>query len=1059
MNAALHHRMEDVLPSLDGERKVVTVLFADIVRSSDIVAGSDPEDANDHLLPVLQTMIDAVHRFGGTVNQILGDGIMAVFGAPFAQEDHAVRACLAAFAMQQATEKLLARHPDSLVRNQSIRVGISSGKVVAQVLRGDLHTEYRVVGEAVYRAARLEKAAAAGAVLMCADTLALAADTVDAHSVGDVRLADDEPAVTAYRLLGVGRRRSRIEARHIVDTPHFVGRADDLSFLDDLWANARSGFGEAVVLSGDAGVGKSRLVTEFLASRKSSEQRTITCNLHPIGLGRSGGAIGKLVREALVGTMADGGAVTARLAELGIREPMAVSAVLDVLDLSRGDLVWQEAAPADRLRVTVDVVARLVLAMAAVRPLIVVLEDFHWADSRSKAIAAELSARSSRAPLLLVATSRALSDGAWSTWPHVVERRLAPLAPDATASLLDSMLGRARAFEPLKRRLVDLTEGVPLFVIECVRSLRQSGSITGPAGACELIDDVGAIEIPPSVHALLASRIDRLGAADRFILLCASVIGSHFDVSLLQDLTGRRPTDLLMHLARLEQAGFVRRGRVVPNLEFSFQHALVQEVAYQTLLKSHRRDLHGRLMATLRQRSPGSLPGRIELLAHHANCAQDWRRAVAYGRLAARAMMSASRNVEAIRALQHVIAALGRLPADRRHRERLIDGHIDLIQASFPLGLHEQVNHHIDLALPVAEELGDERRAVRLEAYRSLHFWTIGKVAKAISVGKKVLDIARRNKDRELEIQVAGRLGAALIDRGDFESACTLLKRAISLIPADQNHRCFGLLPLASVGNRGALARSLTELGRVREALQVGDEAVGIADEVGHPFSQIFANLWVGNSFALHGQFARAVPPLERSLQVCRAGGMSLLQPRVASTLGHAYYRSGRRVEGLSYLENALEEADFRSIRWNYAQIVGWLAQAYLAEGRVDDAEHMAKRALDAAVSSGEKASEAWSLWLMGEVKLATGGVPEPLAQRYLSKAWDMATAHRMGPLTAHCHRSLGQFFQYHRAPSKARGEYEKALSFFALHGMTAAVDEVTRDLGSVSGAHAARVH
>ena len=178
--------------------------------------------------------------------------------------------------------------------------------------------------------------------------------------------------------------------------------------------------------------------------------------------------------------------------------------------------------------------------MAAERPLVLVIEDLHWADSRSKAFAAELAARISSSRVLVIATSRGDQASPWTTWAHVVERRLQPLAPGDTARLLDAMLGGSRVFGGLKQRLIDLTQGVPLFVVECVRSLRQAGAVTGPSGACQLVADV-EIEIPASVHALLAARIDRLVAADRYILLCASVIGSHFDVTLLQDLTGRRP--------------------------------------------------------------------------------------------------------------------------------------------------------------------------------------------------------------------------------------------------------------------------------------------------------------------------------------------------------------------------------------------------------------------------------------------------------------------------------------------------------------------------------------
>ncbi len=961
MNATIH-RMEDSLPSLDGERKVVSVLFPDIVRSSDMVAGKDPEDANDHLLPVLQTMIDAVHRFGGTVNQILGDGIMAVFGAPMAQEDHAARASLAAHAMQQAAGRLLARHPDPVVRNQAIRVGISSGEVVAQVMRGDLHTEYRIVGEAVYRAARLEKAAPAGAVLLCADTLSLAGDAVDAHSTGDVDFSEDEAGIAAFRLLGVGRRRSHVEARQLIDVPGFVGRDDDLEFLQGLLTNVTGGFGETVVLSGDAGVGKTRVINEFLGQIDERSYCVINCNLHPLGVGRSSNALDRLARQALAGTVADMRSVVARLRELGIEDSMSVHAVLELLGLSRGDALWQEAAPAERLRVTLDAVSRLVLAMAKDRPVVLVLEDFHWSDSRTRALAQELSARSGSAALMLIVTSRTWQKAPWSSWSRVVERHLSPLAPDATALLVEQLLGTSRELRRLKDRLVELTQGVPLFVIECVRSLRQSATLTGPIGACSLTIPVAEIQIPASVHALLASRIDRLPAGDRYILLCAGVIGIRFDVSLLQDLTGRQSHDLLVHLNRLETAGFIQRTRVVPNLEFSFQHALVQDVAYQTLLKSMRRDLHDRLLGALEQRRDSDLAGRIELLATHAHRAQNWPKAFVYGRRAGREMIAASRNVEAVETFERSLTCLDQFQDTRRNQERRVDLYLDLIQGLFPLADHDRVDFYLDAGTQIAERISDERRMAHLESYRSLYFWGVGKMVQAISTGRSALKHARHLRDRDLEIHVSSRLGAALIDRGDFESACKMLRTAIELIPTDAHHRRYGLLNVASVSNRAALARSLSEIGAFREAVQVGDEAVQIADEVGHPFSQVYANLWMGNTLIKSADYARAIPPLERCVHMTESPGLNLLRPRSMSSLGYAYFSSGQQEKGLALLQQAVDEAERDSIVWNIAQQYAWLAEALMQTGDLEAAFKVATKALEVSVNSGEKASEAGAL-------------------------------------------------------------------------------------------------
>lgn len=984
---------------------------------------------------------------------------MAVFGAPMAQEDHAARASLAAHAMQQAAGRLLARHPDPVVRDQAIRVGISSGEVVAQVMRGDLHTEYRIVGEAVYRAARLEKAAPAGAVLVCADTLTLAGDAVDAHSTGDVGISEEEPGIAAFRLLGVGRRRSHVEARQLIDSPNFVGRDDDLEFLQGLLTNAAGGFGESVVLSGDAGVGKTRIVNEFLGQIDERSFCVINCNLHPLGVGRVGNALDRLARQALAGTVADMRSVVARLGDLGIEDPMSVNAVLELLGLSRGDALWQEAAPAERLRVTIDAVSRLVLAMTRDRPVVLVLEDFHWSDSRTRALVQELSARSGSAALMMIVTSRTWQKAPWLSWSRVVERPLSPLAPDATALLVEQMLGTSPELRRLKDRLVELTQGVPLFVIECVRSLRQSAVLTGPIGACTLTVPVADIKIPASVHALLASRIDRLPAGDRYILLCAGVVGIRFDVSLLQDLTGRQSHDLLIHLNRLETAGFIQRTRVVPNLEFSFQHALVQDVAYQTLLKSMRRDLHDRLLGALERRRDSDLAGRIELLATHAHRAHNWPKAVIYGRMAGREMLAASRNVEAVETFDRSLACLDHLPDTRRNNERRIDLHLDLIQAYFPLGEHDDVMRHLDLGSELALGLSDERRLGHLESYRSLHLWSIGKVVNAITTARGALELARRRRDLNLEILVSSRLGAALIDRGDFVSACALLRSAIELIPQEDNHRRFGLLNVASVSNRAALARSLAETGQFREAIIVGDEAVQIADEVGHPFSQIYANLWMGNTLIKSADFERAIPPLERCMQLTDRSGLNLLRPRSASSLGFALYSMGQREKGLELLHYAVEEAEHQSIQWNLAQQYAWLAEALLHEGELDDALKNASRALELSLQSGEKASEANVLWLLGEVHRHRDVAPAPLAHRYLTKAWDVANAHQMRPLQGHCHRSLAEYFITLRAPSKARGELEKARSVFKNCDLPKFLELVGHDVRVIEGVNDLRVH
>ena len=346
-----------------------------------------------------------------------------------------------------------------------------------------------------------------------------------------------------------------------------------------------------------------------------------------------------------------------------------------------------------------------------------------------------------------------------------------------------------------------------------------------------------------------------------------------------------------------------------------------------------------------------------------------------------------------------------------------------------------------------------------LESYRSLYFWGVGKMVQAISTGRSALKHARHLRDRDLEIHVSSRLGAALIDRGDFESACKMLRTAIELIPTDAHHRRYGLLNVASVSNRAALARSLSEIGAFREAVQVGDEAVQIADEVGHPFSQVYANLSMGNTLIKSADYARAIPPLERCVHMTESPGLNLLRPRSMSSLGYAYFSSGQQEKGLALLQQAVDEAERDSIVWNIAQQYAWLAEALMQTGDLEAAFKVATKALEVSVNSGEKASEAGALWLLGEVHRRRDATPAPLAHRYLTKAWDIANAHRMRPLQGHCHRSLADYFMTLKAPKKAEGELEKARSVFANCDMPRFLELVGHDARLFETADGLRIH
>ncbi|MCG8597684.1 MAG: AAA family ATPase [Kiloniellales bacterium] len=994
---------------LEGERKFATVLFADIVNSSALVADADPEDANEKLLPWLQAMVDAIDGYGGTVTQLLGDGVMALFGAPAAQEHHAVRACLAA----QEIQRRCARSDDvpSPVR---LRVGISSGIIVTQPIRSGMLIEYRAVGDTVHLAARAEEAARPGEVLLTKETYDLVAGQVKVQPAGALKLSKSSRRVQTFTLHGVTVTKRSMRPLENAGKASFIGRAQDLTALSDSLSRARRGLGEVFVVTGDPGVGKSRLVLEFLGTIGTEVARVLKVDLEPTGVPRFDDPIAQLVCSLLeLDVTAEPEALKAvireRLALLRIGGSHAVSAVLEVLGQTPNDPGWDNIDPPERLRGTLSTIADAVRSLGRKTPLVLVLEDFHWASAEVQQLGREIAVRLDGTKVQLILTSRTHHERPWTTWPKFAEHRIGTLPSEDAARFVATLLGSSPDLGALTRKLIDKTQGNPFFMEESVRSLFERGELKGALGGYHLVVPLDDIEIPFTVHGVLAERIDSLPRGDRQTLLCAAVIGRHFDVTLLERLVAHDDGRLADRLARLEQQGFLQRTRIVPNVEFGFRHTLTHEVAYGTLLKRDRLRLHTTVMKVLRHRPGHELPVKVELLAHHAYLAEAWAYATAYCRRAANKAQAASRNGAAQALFEKALGAQAKMPQTARNSRRGIDVRLELAQSLFTLGRPEAVREVLAAAQALAAELGDERRLGRSYAARMLCYWVDGDLAKAIEIGRLGLAIAKRLNDHQLEIQVVTRLGSLLIDHGDYAEAGHLLEEIIPRIPNTSAHKQYGVLAAAAVACRASLARSLGELGRFREALQIGDEALRLADDSGHSFSQIYACLFVGNALLRKGDFTRSIPLLERAYEACRTTQIRLLLPLSAASLGYALVRTGQIAQGLGLLKHAIELAKGEVVLGQLSQQTAWLAEALLHAGQPEQALAQATTALDIARKNGEKGDQAWAHWALGEIYRRSPHAKSRKAASAFKQARSLAEDCKMLPLVAHCDLALGK--------------------------------------------------
>ena len=519
--------------ALEGERKQVTVLFADIKGSMELIQGADPEDARRILDPTIEAMMRAVHRYEGTVNKVLGDGIMALFGAPIAHEDHAVRACYAALAMQNALREISEKTRRDFGVEVQVRTGLHSGEVVVRTIGNDLTMDYDAIGQTTHLASRMEQLALPGSIRMTADTLRLAEGLVQVRPLGPIPVKGLVQPIEVFELIGAAAVRSRLQASAVAGFTRFVGREREMDALNGALERAGTGLGQVVAVVGEPGVGKSRLYYEFIHSHRTRDWLVLESGSVSHGKATAYLPLIDLLKNYFQIENADDARrirerVTGKLLTLDDTLRPMLPAFLALLDVPVNDSVWLDSDPAQRRRRTLDACRALLLREAQVQPTIVVFEDLHWTDSESLAFIDSLIESLPKAPILLLLNFRPEFQDRWSAKSYYTRVRIDPLQAKGSEELLQDKLGADASLRALKQLLIERTEGNPFFLEESARTLIESGALDGRRGNYRLVAPITTIALPVTVQSVLAARIDRLGPEDKRLLQSASVIGKDF---------------------------------------------------------------------------------------------------------------------------------------------------------------------------------------------------------------------------------------------------------------------------------------------------------------------------------------------------------------------------------------------------------------------------------------------------------------------------------------------------------------------------------------------------
>jgi class 3 adenylate cyclase/tetratricopeptide (TPR) repeat protein len=1049
------HLAEKILASragLEGERKQVTILFADVVGSTELIRDLDTEEAQRLLDGAVERMMAAVHRYEGTVSRAMGDGLMAIFGAPIAHEDHALRACYAALAMQDAVR----RYADALRREHGreveIRVGLNSGEVIVRLISDDLHMDYTAMGQTVHLAARMEQRARASTTRLTARTLALVEGYVQARALGPVPVKGLDSPLDAYELVGAGAARTRLQAASARGLTRFVGRQAELDALYAALEGARAGRGQVAALVGEAGVGKSRLVWELTHSHRVQSWTVLesgsvsygkaTTYLPVIDLLKSYCRVESRDDERTIREK-----VTGKLLTLDRALEPLLPPLLSLLDVTVDDPAWEALDPAQRRRRTLDAVRRLLLRESQEQPLLLVYEDLHWIDAETQALLDALVDSLPTATVLLLVNYRPEYTHGWGSKSYYTQLRIDPLTAASADELLAGLIGDDPSTDPLKALLAERTEGNPFFLEESVRSLIETGALVGERGAYRLPAPLTDVRVPPTVQAILAARIDRLPPTEKRLLQTAAVIGKDVPDSLLRAIADLDDDALQRGLSALRAAEFLYDASLFPEPEYTFKHALTHEVAYGSLLGERRKSLHARVVGVIETIYADRLDEQTELLAHHALRAETWEPAVTYCRLAGQRAAERSAYGEAATWFEQALGGLPHLPERRETHELAIDVRLGLVQVLVPLAANRRSLELLAEADTLAKAIDDPRRRCVISNFMINPFAELGDYDSAIAAGERALGMEAAADDTPLRSVIAYNLAHSYLQRGDLRRSADTLKAYVEAVPRPRELARLGLIAQSMFRCHYQLARVLGQLGEFEDAIAHGWEAVRGCEGSDDPFGLATGCNILGRVYLDRGDDGRALPLLERGVEVSRTNSLPNALAWALAILGAAHTLAGRATDAVPLQEEALEVARSHGILSGYAYWTTWLGEAYLAVGRIADARRMATTALDAALERQERVSQVVALRALGEIASDGQLSDANESEAKYREALALAEVMEMRPLQAHCHLGLGKLYARAGRRDEARAELRAAVEMLGEMGMTFWLPEAEAEL------------
>ena len=906
----LAEKILTVRAAVEGERKPVTVLFCDLVNSTALAERLGPEGMHGLLTHFFEAALAEVHRYEGTINQFLGDGFMALFGAPIAHEDHARRAVLAGLGIARTVRRRPVTVEAAGEVRLNVRMGLHTGFVVVGAIGDNLRMDYTAVGDTTHLAARLQQHAEPGTILVSDATARLVEGYVELEALAPLTVKGKTEPVSAFRVVGLGKRRSSLEGREQRALSRFVGRERELAALRDVLARVERGQGQVVGIVGEPGVGKSRLLLELRRSLPPDRVTYLEARCLSFGSTIPYLPVIDLVRSTCGIVETDSPETTEEKVRLGLREvdldpDEGAPYLLSLLGVKDSEDRPGTQSPEAIKAGTFEMLRQMSLLSGRRRPSVIQIEDLHWVDRTSEEYFAFLTEGLAGAPILLLGTYRPGYQPPWMDKSFATQLSLSRLAPVDSLSIVRSVLPEARFADSLADLILAKAEGNPFFLEELARAVGDQGGLRA------------GLTVPDTVHGVLMARIDRLSEEPKRVIQTASVLGREFSSRLLEAVWVG-PSALEAHLRELTRLEFLFERTTGDEPVYVFKHALTQDVAQATLLAPRRRELHRRTAEALQAVYPERLGELSPVLAHHYGEAEAWSLAAEHARRAAEAARAVYANREALARYDQALAAAERAGVAAGTRLELHEARGDVHAV---LGAFEPARADLEAAQALARETGDRPAEARVLGALGMLWGGHKDYQRGLELTQQAVELIESSGDRRALGEARARVGIMRVNLAQMTESRRELERALALFRE-------GVDAAGEARVLDALAMVTFVLGDLDQSVRHAEEAIPRLRALGDRQTEASCVVTLGTALGYRGDWPAAEPWIRQGLELAVAIG-------ARSAQSFAHWTTGELLETFGSYGPALGEAETGLAIAREIGHLEWTAAGLATVGRI----------------------------------------------------------------------------------------------------------------------------